>query len=240
MKIKTHYLKKMLTWLLPHSCIFCGEFCTINDLCNNCQTDFPLFLNGCATCGKSLNNDSPILTCGCCLNNAPPFDRTYTLYYYQPPVSKLIVNLKFGESLVNAEILGKLLADKIQTTWYKFKPLPDVIIPIPLHPHRLRERGFNQSLEIARPVAKLLNIPLEWKNCHRIKSTAAQATLPAKERLQNIKQAFHITGNLCYQHVAILDDVITTGHTVTEFATALKSAGVGIIDVWSCARPSLS
>lgn len=176
------------------------------------------------------------LLCGTCLKEDPPFTQVYALYLYQPPITNLIMSLKFGNALANARILGELFAEKIQSEWYRNKPLPEAIIPMPLHPKRLKERGFNQAIEIARPVAKLLNRPLLVIECSRVKHTVAQATLSAKDRLVNIQGAF-TSSSLVYQHVAVLDDVITTGSTMNEFCNTLKKSGVQTIDVWCCARP---
>lgn len=133
--------------------------------------------------------------------------------------------------------MGELLAEMITTTWYKNKPLPSTIIPVPLHPKRFKERGFNQALELARPISTLLKIPIDALSCQRIKHTAAQATLSGVERQKNVKNSFKISKQLTAQHIAIIDDVITTGHTIREFCHTLKHHGAKIIDVWCCARP---
>jgi len=117
--------------------------------------------------------------------------------------------------------------------------MPEIIIPVPLHRTRLRERGFNQALEIARPIARSLSIPVDYKSCERVRKTSAQSLLPAAERRKNIKGAFRVTRPIAARHVAILDDVMTTGHTVQELAATLRKAGVERIDVWVVARTSL-
>ena len=129
-------------------------------------------------------------------------------------------------------MLGDLLADAVNAQAVK----PEVIIPVPLHSSRYRERGFNQSLEIARILSRRLVIPLDYRSCSRIHATQAQTQLDAKERARNLKKAFAITKPLPYTHVAILDDVVTTGATVNELAKMLRQAGVKRIDVWACAR----
>lgn len=144
--------------------------------------------------------------------------------------------MKFQHALTNARLLGELLAEKIQQDWYREKSLPDVIIPIPLHKKRLRERGFNQALEIARFTAKKLHLPIDASSSLRTKPTLAQTTLSAKERQKNLRGAFLIKENFRYQKVAVIDDVITTGHTMMAFCQALKNQGAAQIDVWCCAR----
>ncbi len=176
------------------------------------------------------------LLCGQCLQKAPPFDVTYALYLYEAPITKLILALKFNQALVNARVLGELLATAALQSWYKTRSLPTVIIPVPLHPTRLKERGFNQSLEIARPLAKALKLPIDTDHCKRNKVTAPQSTLLAAERRDNVKGAFTVSGHFAGQHVAVIDDVITTGSTVTEFCNVLKQHGAQTIDIWCCAR----
>lgn len=245
MKKSLNYLKKISRWLLPYTCILCGAITHRDqDLCDPCRLDLPKAKYACSRCARPLsrnqshliNTQHPFL-CDLCSQELPPFDSTYALYLYHPPITKLIMDLKFGQALVNARVLGELLAMKIQIEWYQDQPLPQVILPIPLHAKRLKERGFNQAIEIARPLAKNLRLPLDTTLCKRIKPTAAQATLPASERQVNIKNAFFISHVCTYRHVAVLDDVITTGHTMTEFCRTLKLAGVHRIDVWCCARP---
>jgi ComF family protein len=153
-------------------------------------------------------------------------------FRYEEPIRHLIQSLKFGSRHVNARLLGALLAENIDTT----QALPEVVIPVPLHPLRYRERRFNQALEIARAVTSRLNLPLDYRTCHRIRPTNAQARLHADDRRKNIRQAFAVSSPLAYRHIALLDDVVTTGATVRELATTLRRAGANQIDIWACAR----
>lgn len=131
------------------------------------------------------------------------------------------------------------MAQRIKTEWYLNKRLPDRIIPVPLHAKRLKERGFNQALEIARPVAKHLRLPLDARGCKRTKYTDAQAQLDFANRSYNIKEAFSIESDYSNQHIAIIDDVTTTGQTLRELSQALKKAGAKQIDLWCCAKTLL-
>lgn len=218
---------------MPLTCVLCHRSASTQDLCDACHHELPILSHSCPRCAREL---SVSLQCGDCLKHSPPFDRTYALFSYQDKVKQLILNLKFQRALVNAQILGELLAQKIRMDWYLNQVLPDTIIPVPLHRKRLTERGFNQALEIARPIARSLRIPIDWQSCQRIKHTAAQATLEAGKRSENIKHAFLIQQNFSGKHIAVLDDVITTGQTMTEFTSLLKKAGAAKIDVWCCAR----
>ena len=175
-------------------------------------------------------------TCGDCFANPPSFDRTFALFPYEQPVIKLITGLKFEHDLAYAKALGDLLADRIQTAWYVSLRLPDVIIPIPLHPERMRERGFNQALEIARPVSRKLGIPIDFSGTKRCRHTARQSDLPAKKRGENIAGAFACRAHYNGRKIAVIDDVITTGQTIKEFCGVLRESGAEKIDVWCCAR----
>ncbi len=206
------------------------------DICQSCLKSLPILPQGCLRCANILPLLPGNVSCGVCLKNPPPFDRTYALFCYQQPVTHLILQLKFQHALAHARLLGELLAVKIQQE-YQHQPLPELLIPVPLHTQRLTERGFNQALEIARPIAKALQLTLLIQHCKRQKATEPQATLPAAERQKNLRNAFEITCDLTGKHIAVIDDVITTGFTITEFCHALKKQGAKKIDVWCCARP---
>lgn len=147
----------------------------------------------------------------------------------------MITQLKFHEKLTHAKLLGQLLTRKI-IQHYKNTALPTLIIPIPLHKKRLQERGFNQALEIAKPISNALNIKIDKSSCIRKKYTTAQSSLNATDRKKNIINCFELLQPITATHVAILDDVVTTGETTREFAETLKNRGVEKIDIWCCAR----
>ena len=113
---------------------------------------------------------------------------------------------------------------------------PQLIIPVPLHPSRYRERGYNQTLEIARTLTRRLGIPLDYQSCIRSIATQSQTELTGKERRRNVSRAFAMAKPLNAARVAILDDVVTTGATVNALAKVLRHAGVRQIDVWACSR----
>lgn len=114
--------------------------------------------------------------------------------------------------------------------------LPECIIPMPLHQKRLVERGFNQAVEISKIISKKIHVPIDYSLCHRTKYTPFQSGLSAKQRKLNLKNAFNISNTKSYQHVAIFDDVVTTGTSVDELAKKLKLSGVKIVEVWALAR----
>jgi ComF family protein len=235
-----HYLKKIENWLLPYTCLLCKKL-TRNgqDVCHDCEQLFPLLNQACLSCAYPLTRIFAT-HCNRCIKTPPPFDRTHALYLYEAPIKQLILELKFKHALMNARILGEILANHIQKKWYLQKSLPDYIIPVPLHPNRLKERGFNQALEMARPIAKIIKRPIQYKNIHRVKSTFAQATLNAVERHHNMQEAFIIDLDLSHRYIAVIDDVITTGETLLSFCKMLKQAGAQKIDIWCCARAHLA
>lgn len=203
------------------------------DICRGCHDDLSRNLHCCYRCGESFAVANPLpQLCGRCLRRTPNFDETQAPFHYDEVMRHLISQLKFHDRYSHARLLGGLLAAHLADNGEQ----PDCIIPVPLHPNRYRERGFNQALEIARHVGRELAIPLDYHSCARKRDTRHQIELPARQRLKNLRQAFEVTAPLGYQHVAILDDVMTTGATADALASALKRRGVSRVDVWVCAR----
>lgn len=224
----------MISFFCEHRCIFCDTLSYRKvDLCFACERDLPVLKNHCTRCAEALPEGQDM--CGSCLGGSSLIVKTTALFYYQSPIDQLITNLKFGNNLIGAKILGELLADRL-VEQYKNKNRPEIIIPVPLHPSRLRERGYNQALELSRPIAKKLQIPIDKFHVKRVKNTKPQAKLTAKERKQNIKRAFWVSPDFHYQYVAVIDDVITTGNTITELCDSLRNAGVLRVDVWCSAK----
>ncbi len=228
---------------LPPMCILCGDHTSLDALiCSACKRELPILSHSCAKCAELLSiyhshshPHAPSL-CGACLKNPPPFDNTHALFVYAAPIIQLIIQLKFQRQLSHAAAINQFFIHAIKEQWYKNKPLPDIIIPMPLHPHRLKERGFNQAFEIIRSAAKILKIPIDLTGIKRIKPTAPQTTLSAHARRQNMLHAFIATRNYHQMTVAVVDDVITTGATVAACCYILKQKGAKTIDVWCCAR----
>lgn len=229
-------IKGIVEWLLPSKCILCGYAANNTvPLCKPCQHELPILPKHCEQCARFLTF-STFLKCGACLHKPPEFNRTFALFPYESPIKSWITQLKFHHKLYYANALGKLMAHKIESCWYDKSTLPDLIIPVPLHTKRLQERGFNQSVEIARAIAKKLKIPVDYAGIKRIRYTQIQSGLPAHERKSNIDHAFSLSRNYNGLHIALIDDVMTTGHTVNECAKILKKNGAKMIDVWCAAR----
>lgn len=219
-------------WLYPPTCLLCGDPGRDGmDLCGACAASLPRLKAACLRCGTPLSG-AVDLVCGACQRRPPPFLAVRSAFRYEEPVSHLICALKFGARHPCARLLGGLLADHLCDVEEK----PEAILPVPLHSSRYRARGFNQSIEIARVVARRLEIPLDLHACRRIRATVAQSSLPANQRHENLRGAFAVRAGVAYRHVAILDDVMTTGATVTELSGTLLKAGVEKVEVWTCAR----
>jgi len=227
----TAITSNILDFFLPQVCVQCHTR-TRGLLCDTCQQQLPWIKHSCQRCGRELIADGP--WCGACLQQTPSFACTIAPFSYTAPVSDFIIALKFHGKLLYAKLLSDFLATQL-INYYQAHPKPSLIIPVPLHKARLAERGFNQALEIAKPIAKKLKIPLERHNCRRVKNTLAQTLLNADERRINIKKAFVVKKTIP-SHIAVIDDVITTGSTINEFCLALRQAGATTIDVWCCAR----
>ncbi|MEZ5448236.1 MAG: ComF family protein [Thiolinea sp.] len=157
-------------------------------------------------------------------------------FYYQPPISQWIPAGKSSRHLDKLQLLGELLAERMAR---QLPRLPQAIVPVPLHPQRLRERGFNQSLELARPLAQRLGIPLLTRQVYRTRHTPDQKQLSAAERTRNLQGVFALTPaatrQLPYQHLAVFDDVITTGTTCASLRELLLQQGTTLVDIWCCA-----
>jgi len=188
-------------------------------LCASCDTDLPRIARAhCVVCALPLAGSSGSTTCGACLADPPAYDHVCAAFAYAFPADALVQALKYRGQLAIAPLLGDALARVLDER-------PDVLIAMPLSAGRLRERGFNQAQEIARHVAKASGIPLQSNTCRRVTETPPQAALPYKERAKNVRNAFVCDANFDGKHVALVDDVMTTGATLNELAKKMKRAG---------------
>lgn len=223
--------------LYPPTCLLCGGAGEGDeDLCPGCRQELPYNVHPCPRCAEPLPPAAlPDQPCGACLRDPPPFDRCIApLLYDHYQLQHLTLGLKFGGQLANARLLSRLLADHLMGELDG--PLPERILPVPLHPRRLRERGFNQALELARPLAARLGIPLDLTTCVRLKATPPQKSLDRDARRKSLRGAFAVVGTPAFRHVALVDDVVTTGSTAAEIARVLKRAGVARVEVWAVAK----
>ncbi|MES2579986.1 MAG: ComF family protein [Pseudomonadota bacterium] len=229
-------LKPITAIFLKSHCFLCATNQTQkHGLCSDCLTDLTWApVNSCLQCG--LISDGNL--CGSCISSPPDFDATHAVFLYAYPVDAMIQRYKYSETLSLSQTFGQLLNEKICST--NNVGAIDLIIPMPMHPTRLKERGFNQALEIAKALDKSFNknntSKLDYQSAIRQTLTPPQASLPLKDRVKNIKGAFKITKNLTGKRIAIVDDVMTTGASLNEMAKTLKQAGATHVECWVIAR----
>jgi ComF family protein len=180
----------------------------------------------CGVCALPLTSGS---TCGNCLQGAPAYDTVSAAYAYAFPVDALIQAFKYRGDLSLAPLLAAHLVREVTAN-------VDVIVPMPLAPARLRERGFNQAHELARRVGGALALPVLLSACRKVTETPPQAALPWTERARNVRGAFVCDVQLAGKRVAIIDDVMTTGATLNELARNIKRAGASHVQGWVIAR----
>lgn len=220
----------------PRFCLLCASPCEgRRDLCGQCLADLPWNIQSCSVCALPLASSQKI--CGACLASPPAFE-CRAVFRYAFPMDRLLARLKYHGHLTPARVLGELLAEFLIED---DTPRPDLLLPVPLHDERLRERGYNQATELARPLARALGLPLEHRLITRVKATAMQKGLSADERERNLRRAFSIDQERYRalgspKSVAIIDDVVTTGATIEALARVLREAGVEQVQVWALAR----
>jgi len=223
-------------WFFPQDCLVCGGAAdAISEICEPCRDGLPRMTDACARCAAPLpGGGMHTRTCGRCLTRPPHFDRARALYRYEAPIDRLVQGFKYRRRLDWGRVLGEALAEHLCATG----ECADAIVPVPLHRRRLRERGYNQSLELARPIGRRLEIPVLVRAVRRARPTPAQAGLSRDARRRNVRDAFNVVQPLrvADKHLAIVDDVMTSGHTVDALARALKRAGAAEVSVWVLAR----
>jgi ComF family protein len=228
-------LARLLGGLWPRHCLVCAETSGMgdipgHDLCLPCRVRLPWNHSTCLKCALPL--PVTVAACGHCLRQRPPLTVAHAAFRYEAPLDRLLPRLKFHNDLAAARLLGGLMAEALSSA-----ERPDALIALPLHRKRLRSRGFDQTLELARPLAQRLQLPLLDGVLVRIRETAPQSRLDAPARRRNLRGAFAVQSNASLPaHVALVDDVMTTGATLHAAATALLRAGATRVDAWVCAR----
>lgn len=260
-------IQRFIQLLFPSVCIICGRTCVHTDedltgcqsecsvsgfdytgrhyvpvdgVCSACLQKLPHNLSCCSHCALPLpetDNTSAKRLCGRCIKKSPAFDYCLSAFRYEEPVVAKVHQLKFGQRINHAPPLAECVLQYYRCHQHRTGQV-DAILPVPLHTSRLRQRGFNQATELARVLARAMSVPILYDQVSR-RQTAAQARLNLKQRHRNIRGAFVVAGDISFDHVLIVDDVVTTGSTVAELASVLKKAGVGRVGVLSLARAPL-
>ncbi|CAG0950184.1 orotate phosphoribosyltransferase [Burkholderiales bacterium] len=219
-----------LAALLPAACELCAADSGEEAVCAACAASLPVLPAACPVCALPQPAGA---VCGACLAHPPPFAATLTPWVYAEPVDLLIQAFKFHGRLALGSFLATALERCIAASG---QTLPDLLIPLPLSAGRQRERGYNQAQELSRRLARHLHLPLADRLVQRVGEAVPQSTLPWKERAGNIRGAFQVIGELRGRHVAVVDDVLTTGATLTEMARVLRAAGAERVTNWVLAR----
>lgn len=216
--------------LPPPSCLLCGASSRHPGWCNACDATLPL-LNPlhCPLCALPTPEGE---ICGHCLQHPPHYSRTVAAYRYEFPLDRLIHTLKYREHFELSQQLAMRLSLSVAIR-------PDCIVPMPLHPARLKQRGYNQAMLLARDIGKILDVAVLPAACQRIRNTASQSGLNLQERSRNMRNAFVCQADIQGKHIAIVDDVMTTGATLNELAATLLKAGASEISAWVIARTAM-
>ena len=197
-------------------------------MCAACERELPSTASACPRCGLAGSGNEE---CGACLAEPPHYDASRAAFTYDYPVDVLVQALKYGGQLALAGFFAHRLQQRIGPA-----AGADLIVPLPLHPARLAERGFNQAAEIAKTLSRASGIAMDARCARRVRNTAPQTELPWRERRANMHRAFRCERELSGLDVAVIDDVMTTGATLDEFARTLKQSGARRVQNWVVAR----
>lgn len=221
-------VRRSFALLLSQDCLLCAAESAERLLCPSCEDDLPRLQPPC--CPRCALPTPSGEICGRCLSHPPHYDFAAAVFSYAFPIDRLIHSFKYGRRLAVGSHFGKVLAALTEN------PEADLIVPLPLHRSRLRERGFNQALELARPLSKAWHTPVDCRSCRRIHQTRAQAGLPWPERETNVRGAFDCSADLSGKRVLLVDDVMTTGASLNELARIVKLHGAAEVTVRVLAR----
>jgi ComF family protein len=219
---------------LPPACLLCGDLLPPGfdprEFCAECQATMPpLGRSHCSCCSQPFPGTSSQHLCATCLQRPPAFSIAHAACSYQERIKDAIHQLKYRNQVNLAQPLGKLLGKALETAEVSFKP--DCIIPVPLHPGRLKQRGYNQALEISRPLARKMQVPIDTTLLQRTLKTPPQQGLTAAERRSNLRNAFIVTSTTSARNILLVDDVMTTGETVRECCRVLMKNNISEVQV---------
>lgn len=225
-----NWLNIAQNWLFPATCrLCCSVTGTASSVCQPCYSELPWISRGGQTCDIPLVEENWLTQYAPCPHPPPALDRCRAVFDYCAPVDQWICGLKFQGDLTLAKLLGQLLAERVP------HGQNSLLVPVPLHPRRLRERGFNQALEIARPLRRR-GYRIDPHCCSRTRYTPPQSALPAKTRRHNLRDAFRVQHRVAGKKIILIDDVFTTGSTLNTLATCLREAGAVRVEAWVIAR----
>jgi ComF family protein len=218
-------------WQLQALCVLCqqyhrGRFA----VCEPCHTLITPLGPACRHCAEPLP-DAAFLVCGRCCQKKPWVDSVFTAYRFEEPLRTLMHEFKYRQGLHLSSYFSQLMLNALPSDLYK----TDCLVPVPMHPKRIRQRGFNQSAVLTKQLSRALKLPFSLSYCRKMTNTAPQASLNATERKKNLRGVFQAKQG-SYQHITLIDDLLTTGSTANELAKTLKAQGVQQVNLWCCAR----
>ena len=216
---------------LPSVCVVCNQYHQGRvAVCAACHELLTPLGPVCYHCAQPLP-DSDFLVCGHCCIKKPSFDRVIAATRFEEPIRSLLHEFKYHEGLYLCSFFATLIVAAMPQDALK----TECLIPVPMHPNRLRLRGFNHAAELVKQLGATLNLPYELSVCKKTINTPPQACLDAKQRQQNLRHVFYVKP-LPFQHITLVDDLMTTGSTANEIAKTFKKQGVNRVDVWCCSR----
>ncbi|AUY34477.1 MULTISPECIES: ComF family protein [Pseudomonas] len=233
-------IKNILVYIctnIDQPCLLCDEPAgQPYSLCLACEQALPWLQEQCRRCALPLALDD--LLCGSCSRHPPAFKRVIAPWHYGFPVDTLISRFKHNSQWPLGRLLAQLLGQSLNQHYYEGLPRPDCLLPVPLAGRRLRQRGFNQAAMLARWLGRQLRLPCDEHLLQRVRDTTAQQALGAKARQRNLRQAFALIPGRELQglHLALVDDVLTTGATAQTIARLLRKAGARRVDIYCLAR----
>ena len=238
MRCQPRYTGPVYIWSKnKQHCLLCDEAAEGTlPLCMACETDLPWLGDHCQCCALPLPTAG--LTCGQCLSRPPAFERVIAPWTYNFPIDSLITRFKHSAKWPFGHLLAELLTQALQHRFDEDLPRPELLVPVPLGNRRLRQRGFNQAAMLARWISASLDIPCDERLLLRTQDTDAQQDLNAEARQKNLRNAFALAANASFKgrHLALVDDVLTTGATAQALARRLMDAGAARVDVYCLAR----
>lgn len=228
-------MRYLSQWLrLPAACILCGVYHKNQEaVCNLCASLLSPINFACNCCRLPLP-DNTFLLCGNCIKQPPSFDTVLCNYYFDDIFRYLLHKYKYEKALFLRYFFVKKMLEALPSNYSS-----QCLVPIPLHPLRLRERGFNQAVELAKLLALSINKPVNLNLCSKNKFTHSQTKLNRKERIQNLKNTF-TTKPTSFEHITLIDDLVTTGATAQAIANEFKKQGVKRVDIWCIARTPIN
>ena len=221
----------LLEWIAPPCCLLCRLGVEYrHGLCQDCWAKLPVNEIHCERCALPMVHKS---LCGHCQRCPPVFDSVIAPLRYQDPIDQMLCALKYHQQLSFARTAAGLIADMVSES---DRPRPDLLVGVPMTYRAVRKRGLNQAAFLARLIGRQLGIPAKSTLIRKLRETDRQSTLNASKRQRNLKGAFHCKGSLKGKHIALVDDILTTGATANEISRVLKAAGANRVDIWVCAR----